>query len=192
VLAAGDPAPGFDTEHTQVHRVAFRGHNAVFPNHAILLAARNDLPGEQQQRTFGIVDQYEAVHLSAVVANAGVWMSAANQSLHAARLGHNDLSRAQAFVESQELASRVTPRCNHRKNAKIPVTDGVKHFVAGSWNDLAGTSIALIEPNKSRNNQQNHESHNTLRCHRTPFARRTKRQTPDEAAPTSGDEASPG
>jgi hypothetical protein len=35
----------FDAEHRKVYRIAFSRNNAVFPNHAVLLAAGDDFSG---------------------------------------------------------------------------------------------------------------------------------------------------
>lgn len=45
-----------------------RRHDAALANDAVLLAPGDDLSREQQQRTIGVVDQHQAVHLSAIAA----------------------------------------------------------------------------------------------------------------------------
>ena len=128
MFAGGDPAAGLNAEHAQIDRIAFGGHDAIFANHAILLATRDDLAGEQQKRALRIVDQHEPVDLRAVVANPRIRMPA-NQPLHAPRFRNDDLSRAQALVKSQEFAGGITLRSDYGKDREIPMTNGIEHLV---------------------------------------------------------------
>ncbi len=63
--------PGSTQKYAQVDGVAFRGDDSIFADHAILLASGNDLAGQEEERPPGIVDEYEAVYLSAIVMNGG-------------------------------------------------------------------------------------------------------------------------
>src|ERR1035438_3924841 len=72
------------------YRTTLRRNDAVFADNTILLASGDDLPGQQQKRPLGIVDQYQSVHLrpSSIIANRWRGM-APNQSLHVARFRDN-------------------------------------------------------------------------------------------------------
>src|SRR5256885_3528742 len=98
----------------------------------------------------------------------------ANQPLHAPRFRNDDLSRAQPLVKGQEFAGGITFRRDHGKHSEIPVTNGIKHLVFRVWDHLSRTRIALIEHNKSRDNQQNHHSQKQLGAHRASFRGRKR------------------
>jgi hypothetical protein len=79
-----------DAENAEVDGIAFRGDDAIFADHSILLAAADDFAGKQEQWAFGIVDENEAVDLGAVMTDLRA--RAADQALHAAGFGHDYLA----------------------------------------------------------------------------------------------------
>jgi hypothetical protein len=98
MLAGRDPSPWFHAKHAQVDGVTLGWNDAVFADHAILFASADNFAGQQEQRAFGIVDQYEAVDLRAVVSHDGCGMPP-NQALYIACLGDDHFSGAQPFIQ---------------------------------------------------------------------------------------------
>ena len=101
VFAGRDPASGFHAEHTKIHRIAFRRNNAIFPNHAVLLAAGNNLAGQQQQRTLRVVDQHQPVHLG-VFAPDRRCKPPPHQPANISILGHHHFSGSQSLHPASE------------------------------------------------------------------------------------------
>ncbi len=65
LLAARHPSSVLDAEHRQIDGIGLGRNQPVGADDAILLAAGNDLAGQQQQRPIGIVDQHQLIHLRA-------------------------------------------------------------------------------------------------------------------------------
>ncbi len=85
LLAMRHPAARFDAEHRQIDGIGLRRHQAVGADDAVLLAAGNDLAGQQQQRAIGVVDQHQLIDLAPECTVHR--LAAADQSAQRALLG---------------------------------------------------------------------------------------------------------
>ena len=56
-----------DTENIERKRLGAHGHNTIFADDAVLLAATDKFACQKQQRTLAAVDQHELIHGSACV-----------------------------------------------------------------------------------------------------------------------------
>jgi len=116
LLAASHPAPRLDAEDAEIDGIALGRHDAIFADHAILLAAGNDFAGEKQQRPLGVVDQHQLVHLGALRFGMQHGRSMPpDQAVNVAILGDNHFAAAQPFIEGEKFAGGVRLRGNHGK-----------------------------------------------------------------------------
>ena len=96
-------------------------HQAVGANHAVLLAAGNDLAGQQQQRAIGVVDQHQAVDLGARLLMHR--RARTHQPLQRALLGDDDRPGLHAFVEGEEARGVVIGAADDGKDGQVATRD---------------------------------------------------------------------
>jgi hypothetical protein len=157
-------------------------NNAVFGDNAILLAARNHLARQQQQRPLGVIHQHQRVHL---VATIGVRRFHAApppyEAACAAGFGHFHVAARQALVEGNERRFHggflIGP--HHGKQKQVAALNRSQHAVGASLAFLrpaGGLHAASVHPCRQCEKQRGYQSqsaqvfHRSLLFHRAPLA----------------------
>src|ERR1700735_5500888 len=119
----------------EVDRIAAGGHNAIFGDHAVLLAAGYDFAGQEQQRLIRVVHEYQSVDLIAAIV---LWLrrrpkdavvdrtlsrARAHQPSDVASFGDFDLAALDSLIEGEERRRRRLAGCNYWKQKQIAALD---------------------------------------------------------------------
>src|SRR5260370_651727 len=124
--AAAGPAAMLDAEDVEGKRLSAHGHDAVFANDAVLLAAADQLAGEQQERALAAIDEHTLIHGSAgVVLRRGAPLAAIADQAFRTVFGDKDLAAGETFFEGEEGAS-VLRTAHDREERNILVGDGIE------------------------------------------------------------------
>ena len=106
-------------------------HDAIFGDDAVLLAAGDDLAGQQDQWLVCAIDQHQPVHLGALVPHILMWPS--HQSGSVAGFGDYDFARPRAFVQRNEVTGVMNTIRDDRKNGEVTVRNRAQQAVIINW-----------------------------------------------------------
>src|SRR5260370_879174 len=118
-----------DAYNIERKRFGANGHDAIFADDAILLAAAHEFAGQQQQRTLAAVDEHELVHRRAAVILrrcSGPNYAAVPHHSGSAALAYDHLAARESFLERQEAAGVLRGATDVRKNSNVLVSDGIE------------------------------------------------------------------
>src|ERR1019366_6686856 len=95
------PTSGLDAEDTEVDRIALAGHDAIFADDAVLLAASNYLAGEEEQRSFRVIDQDQSIHLRAAhgMDNCRFAGAVTDEATRLPSFSHDNVAAAAALIK---------------------------------------------------------------------------------------------
>ena len=176
LAGAFGPAAVFDAEDGEVDGVGSGGNDAVLGDNAVLLAAGDDLAGEQEQRAVGVVDQDQGVDLVALLARRGGRAAAGtDETAHFAGFGDLDFAGLEALIEGEELAALrgSAVRANHGKESEVAAFDRFEDTIAaggcGIWSGVGtGSGHALDSSRELTGDEESREDYCQTDCELNP------------------------